>query len=147
MNMKKTQLNTIEAAKENCKRKLFSFNKALKSLKEVYSFYIKKPDQKISQMALIKSFELAFELSWKTLQSFFKSQGYMEVNSPKGIIKEAFNKEVIQDGQIWIDMLDARNRLSHIYDESIFKGIIKKISKEYVQEIEKLYQKLKKEIQ
>ena len=97
-------------------------------------------------MALIKSFELAFELSWKTLQSFFKSQGYMEVNSPKGIIKEAFNKDVIKNGQLWIDMLDARNRLSHIYDESMFKEIIKKISKDYLREIEKLYQKLEKEI-
>ena len=144
--MKKTQLNTIEAAKENFKKKLLSFNKALQSLKEVYSFYIEKPDQKVSQMALIKGFELAFELSWKTLQSFFKSQGYVEVNSPKGIIKEAFNKDVIKDGQLWIDMLDARNRLSHIYDENMFKGIIKKISKEYIQEIEKLYKKLKKEI-
>ena len=80
--MKKTQLNTIEVAKKNFKRKLLSFDKALQSLKEIYSVYLKKPEQKVSQMALIKSFELAFELSWKTLQSFFKSQGYMEVNSP-----------------------------------------------------------------
>lgn len=144
--MKKTQLNTIEAAKSNFKRKLFSFDKSLKSLKEVYSVYLEKPDQKVSQMALIKSFELAFELSWKTLQSFFKSQGYIEVNSPKGTIKEAFNKGVVIEGQIWIDMLDARSRLSHVYDESMFKEIIKKISKDYLQEIEKLYQKLKKEI-
>ena len=144
--MKKTQLNTIETAKKNFKRKLLSFDKALQSLKEIYSVYLKKPDQKVSQMALIKSFELAFELSWKTLQSFFKSQGYKEVNSPKGIIKEAFNKDVIKNGQLWIDMLDARNRLSHIYDESMFKEIIKKISKDYLKEIEKLYQKLEKEI-
>ena len=144
--MKKTQLNTIEAAKKNFKRKLLSFNKALQSLKEVYSVYLKKPEQKVSQMALIKSFELAFELSWKTLQSLFKSQGYREVNSPKSIIKEAFNKDVIKDGQLWINMLDARNRLSHVYDESMFKEIIKQISKEYLQEIEKLYQKLEKEI-
>ena len=144
--MKKTQFNTIEAAKENFKKKLLSFDKALQSFKEIHSAYIKNPEQKISQMALIKSFELAFELSWKTLQSFFKSQGYIEVKSPKGVIKEAFNKDVIKEGQLWIDMLDARNRLSHIYDESMFKGIIKKISKEYVQEIEKLYQKLEKEV-
>lgn len=144
--MKKTQLNTIEVAKKNFKRKILSFDKALQSLKEIYSVYLKKPDQKVSQMALIKSFELAFELSWKTLQSFFKSQGYIEINSPKGIIKEAFNKDVIKDGQLWIDMLDARNRLSHIYDESIFKEIIKKISKDYLKEIGKLYQKLEKEI-
>ena len=145
--MKKTKLNTIEAAKKNFKRKLLSFDKALQSLEEIHSVYLKKPEQKVSQMALIKSFELAFELSWKTLQSFFKSQGYMEVNSPKSIIKEAFNKDVIKDGQLWIDMLDARNRLSHIYDESMFKEIIKKISKNYLKEIEKLYKKLEKEIQ
>ena len=144
--MKKTQLNTVEVAKQNCEKKLHSFNKALQSLKEIHIFYIEKPDQKVSQMALMKSFELAFELSWKTLQSFFKSQGYIEISSPKGIIKEAFNKDVIKNGQLWIDMLDARNRLSHIYNESMFKGIIKKVSKEYIQEIEKLYQKLKKEI-
>ena len=144
--MKKKQLNTIEVAKNNFNRKFLSLDKALKSLKEVYSFYLKKPDQKISQMALIKSFELAFELSWKTLQSFFKSQGYIEVKSPKGIIKEAFNEDVIKDGQLWIDMLDARNRLSHIYDESMFKDIVKKISKDYLWEIEKLYKKLEKEI-
>lgn len=143
--MKKTEFNTIEAAKENFKKKLLSFDKALQSFKEIHSAYIKNPDQKISQMALIKSFELAFELSWKTLQSFFKSQGYVEVKSPKGVIKEAFNKDVIKEGQLWIDMLDARNRLSHIYDESMFKEIIKKISKEYVQEIEKLYRKLERE--
>ena len=136
----------MEVAKNNFKRKMLSLDKALQSLKEIYSFYLKKPDQKVSQMALIKSFELAFELSWKTLQSFFKSQGYIEISSPKGIIKEAFNKDVIKDGQLWIDMLDARNRLSHIYDESMFKDIIKKISKDYLREIEKLYKKLEKEV-
>ena len=144
--MKKTQFNTIEAAKENFKKKLLSFDKTLQSFKEIHSVYMKKPDQKVSQMALIKSFELAFELSWKSLQSFFKSQGYVEVKSPKGIIKEAFNRDVVTKGQLWIDMLDARNRLSHIYDESMFKEIIKKISKRYIQEIENLYQKLSKEI-
>ena len=69
--MKKTQLNTIEVAKNNFKRKILSLDKALKSLKEVYSFYLKKPDQKVSQMALIKSFELAFELKLENFTVFF----------------------------------------------------------------------------
>ena len=144
--MKKTEFNTVEIAKKNCEKKMKSFSKALQSLKKIHAFYTENSNQTVSQMALMKSFELAFELSWKTLQSFFKSQGYVEVKSPKGIIKEAFNKDLIYNGQLWIDMLDARNRLSHIYDESMFKEIIKKVSKEYIQEIEKLYQKLKKEI-
>lgn len=145
--MKKTEFNTIEAAKENFKKKLLSFDKALQSFKEMHSEYLKNPDEKKSHLAFIKSFELAFELSWKTLQSFFKSQGYIEVKFPKGIIKEAFNKDIIKEGQLWIDMLDARNQLSHVYDESMFKEIVEEISQEYVQEIEKLYQKLEREIQ
>ena len=139
-------MNTLETAQKDFKKKLISLDKAFQSLKEVHSFYIKEPNKKISQMALIKSFELAFELSWKTIQSFFKSQGYTEIKYPKNTIKEGFNKDIIENGQLWINMLDARNRLSHIYDESMFKDIIKKISKEYIQEIEKLYQKLKKEV-
>ena len=144
--MKKKQVNTMEIEQINFKRKLASFKKTVISLKKLNSEYLKSPNQKMPQMALIKSFELAFELSWKTLQSFFKSQGYIEINSPKDIIKSAFNKNVITDGQLWIDMLDARNRLSHVYDENMFKEIIKKISKNYVEEIDKLYQKLEKEI-
>ena len=69
--MNKIQFNTIEAAKQNFKKKLLSFDKVLQSFKEIHSVYIKEPDQKVSQMALIKSFELAFELSWKNSTVFF----------------------------------------------------------------------------
>lgn len=39
--MKKIQLNIIEAAKNNFKRKHYNLDKALKSFKEVNSFYQK----------------------------------------------------------------------------------------------------------
>ncbi len=143
--MKKKQLNTMEVARSHFKKKRMSLNKALQSFKEIYSFYLEQPDQKVSQIALIKSFEITFELSWKTLQSFFKSQGYTEENSPKGVIKSTFNKNIIENGQLWIDMLDTRNRLSHVYDESLFNEAIQKISKDYLKEIEKLYQRLERE--
>ncbi len=140
--MNKKELNTIEVAKSNFKKKLLSFKKSLQSFKEIYSSYLEEPNQKVSQMALIKSFEITFELSWKTLQSFLKSQGYIEENSPKGVIKSAFNKDIIENGQLWIDMLDSRNRLSHVYDESLLNEVIQKISRNYLEEIEKLYKKL-----
>lgn len=143
--MNKAQTNTIEVAKKDYEKKLFSFGQSLKTLKEMYDLYINKPDEKSPQMSFPKSFELTFELSWKTLQSFFKSQGFTEAISPKSTIKLAFNKGFITKDQIWIDMLDARNKLSHIYDENMLKGITKRISKEYIQELKKLYQKLKEE--
>jgi len=143
---KKTETDIIEAEQNNFKRKLVSLKKTMCSLKELHLEYVKKPDKKISQMALIKSFELAFELSWKTLQAFFRSQGYREIKSPKDVIKSAFNKEMLIKGEIWIDMLSARNKLAHIYDESMFQVIIKKISNSYVDEIERLYKRLEKEV-
>ena len=145
LNMKKTKHNTIKKQDEDFKKKLVSFDKSLKSFKEIYSAYSKKPN-KIGRLALLKSFELAFELSWKTLQAFFNSQGYTGFNSPRRIIKEAFNKEFIKNGEIWISMLNDRNKLSHIYDESILTKIVKDISKDYVKELENLYKNLKKEL-
>ena len=143
--MNKKQLSTMELAKSHFEKKRLSLKKALQSFKEIHSFYLEQPDQKVSQIALIKSFEITFELSWKTLQSFLKSQGYIEENSPKGVIKSAFNKDIIEDGQLWIDMLDARNRLSHVYDESLLNEAIQKISEGYLREIEKLYEELERE--
>ena len=36
---------------------------------------------------------------------------------PRQVIKQAFQQQIIEDGQLWIDMLEARSTMSHAYDE------------------------------
>ena len=66
-------------------------------------------------MALIQAFEVTCELAWKVLKDYLFENG-ISVSLPKQVIKEAFNKNVIKDGQLWIDMIEARNATSHEYN-------------------------------
>ena len=68
---------------------------------------------------LIQRFEYTFELSWKTLKDFLEANG-VSAAYPRDTIKEAFAHGLLEDGEIWMAMLERRNLLSHTYDEKTF---------------------------
>jgi nucleotidyltransferase substrate binding protein (TIGR01987 family) len=45
--------------------------------------------------------------------------------------REAFNKGIIEDGQVWMDMIDDRNLTAHTYDESTKNKVIGNILADY----------------
>ena len=59
--------------------------------------------------------------------------------TPRQVIKEAFAAKVISDGEVWINMLDNRNLLSHTYDFSVFEQAVKAIAEHYLPAMEKLH--------
>ena len=55
-----------------------------------------------------------------------------DIKGPKPVIKQAFSDEIITDGQAWIDMLNDRNKSTHLYDETSARAIFDKIQIEYL---------------
>lgn len=87
----------------------------------------------------IQRFEVAIELAWKTLRDYLEYEGEtLEVVTPRNVIKEAFSARIIQDGQIWMDMLDHRNLLSHTYDQTVFEKAVLAIRDRYLAAFEEL---------
>ena len=78
----------------------------------------------------IQRFEFTFELAWKFLKATLQFQG-VEANTPRSAVKAAFKVKLIQDGDGWIDMLEDRNKTSHLYDESQASEIYEKIKKRH----------------
>ena len=101
----------------------------------------KAPDNELIQMALIKAFEMTFELSWKTIKDFLKFNG-IDAKLPREIIKQAFANNIIADGQLWIDMLENRNLMAHTYDQARALKAVNDISQQYLAGLEQLYQYL-----
>ena len=134
------------SAKEKCRERLQKLEKALLSFEEAHSFYLKNPDHKIYAMALIQSFEFSFELSWVSLKYFMQYKEANQIKYARDIIKQAFNKGVIKNGALWLDMLKDRNNLSHVYDQVLTEEIVENISTKYIIAIKKLYDYLTKEI-
>ena len=87
----------------------------------------------------IQRFEYCFELAWKTLKDYLEAGGLVfAVVTPRQILKDAFGAKVIDDGQVWIDMLDHRNLLSHTYNLQTFDEAVEAVCARYLAAIEKL---------
>jgi nucleotidyltransferase substrate binding protein (TIGR01987 family) len=93
----------------------------------------------LEKEGVIQRFEYSFELAWKTIRDFLEAEGM--VISPitvRQVLKDAFAAKVIADGQVWIDMLDHRNLLSHTYDPSVFEQAVEAIAVRYLSAMEAL---------
>ncbi len=47
----------------------------------------------------------------------YLEEKYVEVKFPRDAIKEGFKYELLENGEIWLDMLQKRNLMSHTYNE------------------------------
>jgi nucleotidyltransferase substrate binding protein (TIGR01987 family) len=87
----------------------------------------------LEKEGVIQRFEYSFELAWKTVKDFLEAGGLvLSTVTPRQVIKEAYAAKVIGDGQVWIDMLDHRNLLSHTYDSSVFAKAVDAIADRYL---------------
>src|SRR3989338_6513485 len=94
------------------KQRFDNLQSAYQRLRHAVQANAQAPDNDLFQMALVKAFEMTFELSWKTMKDYLKYNG-VEVKLPREVIKQAFANDIIADGQLWIDMLEDRNLMAH----------------------------------
>jgi nucleotidyltransferase substrate binding protein (TIGR01987 family) len=74
----------------------------------------------------VKRFEFTYEMSWKALKRYLDFVG-MDVKNPRATFKEAYLQEIIDEENIWLDMIEQRNLSSHIYDEYEISDIVNKV--------------------
>lgn len=115
-----------------------NFEKALCRLHEALHGIAQAPDNHLYQIALIGAFQFTFELSWKTMKDYLVFNG-IYVSLPRDVIKQAFHHQVIQDGQVWIDMLEDRNLMAHVYQETAAMTAGKNICERYAPAIEQMH--------
>ncbi len=78
----------------------------------------------------IQKFEYCIELCWKTIKVFLNTVHGVDAVSPKSTIKEFYRVALVneQEYELLNEMLDDRNRLSHIYNELFFEDIYLKLN-------------------
>jgi len=72
----------------------------------------------LERAGLVKTFEFAFELGWKTLKDLLYFEGFDE-KTPRSVIRRAFAAGYLDEGgaEVALDALEKRNLLSHTYDD------------------------------
>ncbi len=91
----------------------------------------------LEKEGVAQRFEYSFELAWKTMRDYLEEEGVSIIPvTARQVIKEAFAARLIDDGQVWIDMLDHRNLLSHTYNAAVFGTAVEAIANRYLPAME-----------
>ncbi|HPY53554.1 MAG: nucleotidyltransferase substrate binding protein [Spirochaetota bacterium] len=118
-----------------------NFHRAYSLLSEIlYSTDAILALEPIVKEGIIQRFEYTFELAWKTLKDKMEFDGLQFTQiSPKLIFKQAFQAQYIDKVDVWLQMTDDRNLMSHTYDHAVFDTVLLRLKNEYLPELEKLY--------
>jgi nucleotidyltransferase substrate binding protein (TIGR01987 family) len=63
-----------------------------------------------------KRFEFTYEMAWKALKRVLDYMG-IDARAPRPVFKEVFAQGLLDEEQVWLDMIEMRNLSSHLYDE------------------------------
>ena len=94
----------------------------------------------LEKEGVIQRFEYCFELALKTVKDYLEEGGFVfGVVTPRQVLKDAYASRILEDGQVWIDMLDHRNLLSHTYSPVVFEQAVEAIHRRYLAGMEHLH--------
>lgn len=113
-------------------KKYENFCRAYNNLKEVIN--LEPPYNTVTLTGLVGLFEITFEQSWKMMKEILEEHGYEQssTGSPKLILKTAYQAGLIDNEEVWINALFARNNVAHSYNEDIALGIVKETKEQYM---------------
>lgn len=118
-------------------KSLMNLRKATNRLAEA----LQEPESPIVMDATIQRFEFTYELMWKTLKIFLEDIHGIRAISPRLVFKEAYALSLIEQEDIFLEMIKSRNLLSHTYNEEQAEQIYKKCPL-YLSAIKDLYQRI-----
>lgn len=90
------------------------FLKALSRLQEALA----EPESSFVRDSVIKRFEVAFEMAWKTMFRFLVDKGERIAPKAWDVLPVAFESLLIADADAWDRMRSYRNDTSHEYNEA-----------------------------
>lgn len=115
-----------------------NYRKALQQLKEAVDLKETRPLSNLEKQGMIQAFEYTHELAWKTLKDFLKSRGNIEIYGSRDATREAFQLGLLEDGELWMKMIQSRNLTSHVYDDATAEEMIQFICDLYYDAFDKL---------
>lgn len=83
--------------------------------------------------------------SLKNMKEILEMHGFEEgaTGSPKIILKTAYKAGMIKDETLWLQGLQARNNVTHSYNQKIALGIVSEAKNEFY----KMFVELKEEVE
>ncbi len=123
------------------KQRFDNFKKSFALLEQAVN--IKNPDV-VQRAGLVQFFEVCFELAWKVMKDYLWEEGFLQVKTPREMIKKCFEIGLIENGEEWLQALGDRNLSAQTYEEQTAQEIENLIRKRYfalLRELKEFFEK------
>ena len=96
----------------------------------------------------IQRFEYTMELAWKVMKDYLEAQNVvLSQVTPRAVIRAAFQAQLVDDGEAWMDALDDRNKMSHTYNFEHFEVVLDNVRARYLAAMDDLHMRLFDELE
>jgi len=110
-----------------------NFKRAFARLSEAAVLAEQRDLSDLERQGLIQAFEFTHELAWNTLKDFLTSHGATaKLYGSRDATRAAFAAELINDGELWMKMIEHRNESSHTYNDDVAEKIMEAVRFGYV---------------
>ncbi len=125
------------------KQRFENFSKAFQQLLNAYDLARQSPLSNLEKLGLIQAFEFTHELAWNVLKDYIEHTGGQTLIGSKDTTREAFQKSLITQGEVWMQMIKNRNLSSHTYNEDTSNLIYENIINLYIPCFHQFSEKMK----
>jgi nucleotidyltransferase substrate binding protein (TIGR01987 family) len=125
------------------KQRFENFSKAFQQLLNAYDLARQRPLSNLEKLGLIQVFEFTHELAWNVLKDYIEHTGGQTLIGSKDTTREAFQKSLITQGEVWMQMIKNRNLSSHTYNEDTSNLIYENIINLYIPCLQQFSEKMK----
>jgi len=87
----------------------------------------------IIKEGLIQRFEYTYELAWNVMKdyAYFQGDSFLVIGGSRDALRFAFDAGLIENGELWMEMIKSHQQTTHTYDEETANEIYLKIINEY----------------
>jgi nucleotidyltransferase substrate binding protein (TIGR01987 family) len=109
------------------KQRFHNFQKALQTLRQAAELAAQRQLSELEKQGLVQGFEFTHELGWNVLKDYLEEQGVAGLIGSKNAARAAFKNGLIEDGEVWMEMIRARNLSSHTYNQETAEELVEAI--------------------
>ena len=123
-------------------QRFVNYERAFLKLKEGIDLYAEEAND-LEKEGIIQRFEFTHELAWKVMKDFLESKGIMGIIGSRDATRLSFQNDLIENGDVWMQMIESRSRTVHTYQDSILEVEYVKIVEDYYRAFSDFYAKMK----
>lgn len=123
------------------KQRFNNYRNAFQTLVEAVELAQVRELSRLEQQGVIQSFEFTHELAWNVLKDYLADKGITGLIGSKDATRAAFRNGLIEQGDDWMKMIEARNLTSHTYSPKIAQAVADDILKRFYPAFESMLKK------